>query len=313
MYITNNNNCWYTNIGEAFIDIGVKNIFKNISKDNKNIIFNTISPMSKFYIGNMYAGKEILKNVMDPADWIKTDLFILPGMFGSIEFVKKSFSINMARKLKENGSEIAFLGFGACEYTEQERKIVLEAMQQLKPLFVITRDDKTYQMYKDYVNCIKGLDCAFWVNDNFNPAGMSLIKEYIVSTFNRSDEPENVANVTKNLIHPWHMPYYLNKSKTRFLAKENLMVSDNPYDYITLYANAKTVYTDLVHATIISLLYNTPVKYYKIDNRRDAFESVKYLKYDKDGFMSIDNCKLNEEKKEIEKIINVIIKNKWRK
>ena len=53
MYITNNNNCWYTNIGEAFIDIGVKNIFKNISKDNKNIIFNTISPMSKFYIGNM--------------------------------------------------------------------------------------------------------------------------------------------------------------------------------------------------------------------------------------------------------------------
>ena len=109
MYITNNNNCWYTNIGEAFIDIGVKNIFKNISKDNKNIIFNTISPMSKFYIGNMYAGKEILKNVMDPADWIKTDLFILPGMFGSIEFVKKSFSINMARKLKENGSEIAFL------------------------------------------------------------------------------------------------------------------------------------------------------------------------------------------------------------
>lgn len=32
MYICSNNNCWFTNIGEAFIDLGVKAIVHNLAK-----------------------------------------------------------------------------------------------------------------------------------------------------------------------------------------------------------------------------------------------------------------------------------------
>lgn len=311
MYITNNNNCWYTNVGEAFIDIGVKNIFNKIAKQNNNLHYNTISPMSKYYIGNLLGNNYKLENIYDPTDWICPDLFILPGMFGSVEFVNNSYSIEMARKVKKNGGEIAFLGFGACKYNDIERKTVIKAMQELKPLFVITRDNKTYEMYKDFVNCTKGLDCAYWVNEDFMPNRIKLNKEYVVSTFNRSDEPNEVSKIL-GTIHPWHMQYSLNNSKSRFLSKKNLMISDNPYDYITLYANANRVYTDLVHATIISLLYSVPVKYYQIDNRRGAFESLNYLAYNKDGFMSLDIDKLQNEKRQLEQKISLIIKQRWK-
>ena len=81
------------------------------------------------------------------------------------------------------------------------------------------------------------------------------------------------------------------------------MISDSPFDYITWYANAEKVYTDLVHATIISLLYGTPVKYYQIDSRKDAFESLSYITTDDQGFMRLDIEKLEEEKKAIEQYI----------
>ena len=55
-----------------------------------------------------------------------------------------------------------------------------------------------------------------------------------------------------------------------------------------------------MHATVASLAYGTPVKYYQIDERRDVFESLEYLKYDNEGFMSVDMDELNKEKIKIE-------------
>lgn len=101
-------------------------------------------------------------------------------------------------------------------------------------------------------------------------------------------------------VHPWHFQYTLDESKTRYLSKNNLFVSDSPYEYLTLYANADKVYTDMVHATITSLVYGTPVKYYRIDNRRNAFESLSYIHKDEDGFLYVDKKLLDMEKRQIE-------------
>ena len=35
MYICINNNCWFTNIGEAFIDIGLKKLMTNVTNNEK--------------------------------------------------------------------------------------------------------------------------------------------------------------------------------------------------------------------------------------------------------------------------------------
>ena len=188
---------------------------------------------------------------------------------------------------------------------EEERDKVLTGLDILKPLFVVTRDQATYDLYKDYFECKKGLDCAFWLNQDFQPNGIKHI-DYDISTFNRSDEPDDIA-LKDIIIRPWHMPYNLNPTKTRYLSKSNLFVSDSPYEYLTLYANASHVYTDLVHATIPCLLYNTPVKYWYVDKRSNAFESIKYLWKDENGFMFLDHKELYLEKIEIEKYIKKFI------
>lgn len=310
MYIINNFNCWFTNVGEAFIDLGLKNIVDNIAKKNPEIKFGALSSMSNFYIGNVTdMNSPARNNIFNLREYYRPDVFVMTGMCLTEEMSTKEnpyATRQNALGIKQLGGEIALIGVGGYKYDKNEREHVLRVLDKIKPIVMITRDSKTYNMYKDYFDCKKGLDCAFWVKDSFDPTGMNT-NEYIVSSFNRTDEPEDIACMD-NLIHPWHMQYSLSSKKTRYLSKKNLMVSDSPYEYLTLYANAKKVYTDLVHATIPSLVYGTPVKYYQVDNRRDAFESLTYINYDSDGFMTLDQNKLHNQKKEIENYIELVLK-----
>lgn len=310
MYIINNFNCWFTNVGEAFIDLGLKNIVDNIAKKNPEIKFGALSSMSNFYIGNVTdMNSPARNNIFNLREYYRPDVFVMTGMCLTEEMSTKEnpyATRQNALGIKQLGGEIALIGVGGYKYDKNEREHVLRVLDKIKPIVMVTRDSKTYNMYKDYFDCKKGLDCAFWVKDSFDPTGMNT-NEYIVSSFNRTDEPEDIACMD-NLIHPWHMQYSLSSKKTRYLSKKNLMVSDSPYEYLTLYANAKKVYTDLVHATIPSLVYGTPVKYYQVDNRRDAFESLTYINYDSDGFMTLDQNKLHNQKKEIENYIELVLK-----
>lgn len=325
MYIANANNCWFTNVGEGFIDIGVQNFFLNLKKRKPEIQYGVLSSMTQFYLGSLYVKKEenfsdlqkrrisSAKNGVELEDYFCPDLYILPGMFASSSFARNqndwiARQRIVAEKIKENGGEIAFLGLGAETYTEEERYDFLELLNVLQPLFIVTRDKKTFDLFHDDVDCIQGLDCAFWVKDAFNPQGIKHAP-YTISTFNRSDEPEQLA-AHAEFIRPWHMQYDLTVEKTRYLKKMNLMVSDSPYDYIMWYANADRVYTDLVHATIICLEYGTPVKYFPIDHRRDAFESIPFVGKDDDGFLRIDQDALKKKKKTIENyVLNKMIDN----
>ena len=89
--------------------------------------------------------------------------------------------------------------------------------------------------------------------------------------------------------------------------KENYLISDNPFDYLTVYANANKVYTDLVHATIPALVYETPVKYWYVDRRSEAFNMIEELNIDNNGFMTVDYTKLQIQKRNIiAKIRNAI-------
>ena len=314
MYIANYNNCWFTNVGEGFIDIGVQYLFTKLQKRCPEIRFGTLSSMSQYYLRNIRGYNSYSMVNLDEMqrkaeshgvllrDYFCPDLYLFPGMFASDRFSEETcVSRQFGEYINEHGGRVAFIGLGAEKYTDDERRNFLNSIKKLNPLFIITRDKKTYEMYYNYVECKKGLDCAFWVNDGFNPKGIKH-KSYVISTFNRSDEPLNIATHLE-YIHPWHMQYTLTIEKTRYLAKKNLMISDSPFDYITWYANAEKVSTDLVHATIISLLYGTPVKYYQIDSRKDAFESLSYITTDDQGFMRLDIEKLEEEKKAIEQYI----------
>lgn len=299
MYICSNNNSWFTNVGEAFIDLGVKAIVHNLEKKNEAINYACISPMSSTYLPQS-VGNRAFRN----DDFYEPDVLFLAGMYatsGVFTDDGTSITYEYAKKIKEKGKQIAFIGVGGKTYTAKEKEDVLRGMELLRPLFIVTRDKKTYDLYSDYFECKKGLDCAFWLDDEYNPMGLGH-KNYTVSTFNRSDEPVELIG-REYYVHPWHFQYTLDGSKTRYLSKNNLFVSDSPYEYLTLYANADKVYTDMVHATIPSLVYGTPVKYYKIDDRRNAFESINYIHKDDKGFLTIDKNLLAIEKNQIENYV----------
>lgn len=78
MYICSNNNSWFTNVGEAFIDLGVKAIVHNLAKKNAAIHYACVSPMSSTYLPKSVGGR-VFKN----SNFYEPDVLFLAGMYAT--------------------------------------------------------------------------------------------------------------------------------------------------------------------------------------------------------------------------------------
>lgn len=312
------NNCWMTNIGEAFIDIGACKLLNNLNS------FNVIgqSSMSEWYLRDfrkrVYTGSVISKirgkkaiqrinltNCFKLQDYYKPDYFVLAGMFAS-EQMANSETQDILNVLKKRGTEIIFLGLGGEHYNNKERDYFSHFLDSLSPKLVVTRDNATYESYKDVAECYDGIDCALWVSEVYNPQHF-LCDEYFCVTFNRREEPSILELGIKNtdkIVRPIHS-LYGTSPYSNSLKKEKVFLSDSPIDYLSLYANAKAVYTDMVHATLVSLMYETPVKYFYFDHRSEVIYSLPI--YEIDGFLKLEMNKLAIKKREIENIVRKYI------
>ena len=235
--------------------------------------------------------------------FLNADYLILPGMLATKEFLEAS-SKQMVDELKERGCKLIFIGLGGLEYNSEEIYAFSKYLERIKPELIITRDKITFENYKNVAECINVLDCAFWTVDVFDPRGFQN-GNYDIVAFNRTKEPIEFSQWRRPVIRPWHMQYSFRKENYC----ENVLISDTPYDYLTAYANANRIYTDLVHATIISLMYGRPVKYWYFDKRSSAFEAVDGIKKDKRGFLTINEKLLADQKErikqQIKKAINI--------
>ena len=264
-----------------------------------------LSAMTDYYVRNAPAKKWLsfrkgqTSTLMHMSDYLSADYVVIPGMVGTKEYLN-SPARRMVDTLVKKGCKAIFLGLGGIDYDKDEIEAISAYFKQIKPAFITTRDNDVYGYYKDIVPCIRGLDCAFWVIDAFDPKGF-VNKSYNVVTFNRMTEPVEFKDM-HNVIRPWHMQYAFRKE----MGDPSVMISDTPYDYLTLYANADKVYTDLVHATITSLMYGTPVKFYKNGTRWRAFEALDDLKSE-DGWLSVDKTSLESQKEKIIREIKAIV------
>lgn len=307
------NNCWFTNVGEAFIDIGGMELTRRMFP---NAQIACISAMSDYYINRVKVTwqewvrdvkrdfRNIKKQQESPMlsvglmdNLLDADYVILPGMMATCEFLNAKERL-MVDNLRSRGCKIIFLGMGGFDYEGEEVYEFSHYLEELKPELVVTRDIPTYKNYMDVANCISGIDCAFWVKDVFNPTGFHN-QLYDVVTFNRIGEPPIFTTWENPIIRPFHMQF----AYTQDQYKQNILISDTPYDYLTVYANANKVYTDLVHATIVSLMYGIPVKCWPTDKRSYAFKALDGLEIDGDGFMTIrEEALITQKSKILEKI-----------
>lgn len=307
------NNCWFTNVGEAFIDLGGMALLKKIFPHAQ---IACISAMSDYYTSNVKISwqekKHDIKNrilgrkpsaaisVTETSKmnkFLEADYVVLPGMVATLGFLEAK-SRFMIDDMVSRGCKVIFLGMGGFDYEGEELQEFSRYLEKIKPEIVITRDNKVYENYKDVVNCVKGIDCAFWSKDVFDPRGFAN-SLYDVVAFNRSEEPKEFSSWENPVVRPWHMQFSYNKEKF----KKNILISDTPCDYLTVYANANKVYTDLVHATIVSVMYGTPVKFSPVDKRKYALDALEDLKVDEKGFLSIAEASLEKQKEDVIKEI----------
>ena len=300
------NNCWFTNVGESFIDVGAMTLLKRIFP-NGNIV--SIGPMSNFYINNICGDNSFNKNT-NAIDWFDIfegtfDYIVFAGMYISESFFNNNQgSFVFLKKIAKAGAKVVFLGVGCHEYTENEIICLKNAIEELNNPLIVTRDNFTYEKLKDYTRCMRGLDCAFWCIDAYDPRVLRKAK-YDVVTYNRSNVPKELLDenlMGKRIVTAEHMPFFM---KERYI-KPNMVISDCIFDYLTVYANADCVYTDLVHATIVSLMYGKKVKFKPVDNRRDVIESINILKRNDDWiFINEEDLKILKNDIE-EKIIELL-------
>lgn len=288
-------NCWFTNIGESFIDIGAMEIVKEIFQNCK---IANISNMSSYYVTEPKRKFGMPTLNMDKwrfclADILKLyhfDCIILAGMFVSKQHLTGKVSMMLRAAALEN-KKIIFLGLGEePDISEETIEAFKKYLSDIKPALIMTRDQKTYLHLKDCARCIPGIDAAFWVKNVYDPRGFAKQK-YDIVAYNRTKEPKKFEKQWEfPIIRPYHFQLsYLGGAELR----ENTFISDIPYDYITLYANANNVYTDLVHATIISLQFGKKVEYTYTDSRANAFLDLKCISK-QDRKISLDEDQLEE-------------------
>lgn len=294
------NNCWFTNVGEAFIDIGAMQIIKNIWP-NERIV--NISNMSSYYINQTKNHKFDNTDLVSDYECIKmwdlvggdANLLILSGMFACDEFINSlDGDQDFISALIKRGVPIVFLGLGQNHYTTEETEHFKQFLDKIKPKLIVSRDRTVYSNFRDYFETINGIDCAYWCKDDYNPSYCLPNQKYDVVTYNRSKEPDKIP--TENIIvRANHMQYTFRKKHI----KDNILISDSPYDYMTLYACCEKVYTDLVHATIISLQYGKHVHFDRVDNRSLAVYALDGLKKDENNMLYIAEDDLEFQKNHV--------------
>ena len=127
-------------------------------------------------------------------------------------------------------------------------------------------------------------------------------EEYDVVTFNRMAEPSLFSPWPRPIIRAEHMFYYPNYKPS----VENYFISDYPFEYMSLYANAHEIHTDLVHGTVMGLMYNRPVKYYHDSKRSYCFDAAGAEVSD-DGFLRLSPEILQKKKNEMIRNVREIL------
>ena len=299
---------WWTNVGEGFINLGLRELLSRLLDNYRIATFSNVS--SKYY--TEYGSLEkIIKRKMHPDKVKKTettldcsliytpDIVLFTGMVVGEEMARK-LETGPVRKLLENGARLLLLGVGEAEYGDKNKLAhFLRAINSLPtiPLLISTRDHHTYNDLFGNVQCplIDGIDCAFWARDSFDPSGFA-VSPYDIVTYQYHPEPKHFADWDVPIVRPCHYQYTY--SEKNYQIQKNIFISDSIWDYISLYANSRCVYTDLVHASIISLQFGIPVKYEFTDYRSKAFENVRSFETDNEGFMKVDLKDLMKQKDE---------------
>lgn len=282
---------WPTNIGNAFIDLGAIATLK-MAAPNSRIFF--ASEMPRWFLGHpapkqpfvksvnlgswqvtlsskamLSYSPELMDQALDVASVTKCDLIVFSGMAMCEEFIRVNGPSIL--RLARQQCPVLLLGTGASIYSSEERTVYGEFLRQINHVSFISRDDRSYDMFAEYVSfAYKGIDCAFFLPDAYSPPAL-ILPPYVVMTFDSMREPDLELR-DRLLVRAHHTCW--GPVKREFIHTGMTLVSDIPHDYLAIYANADEVHSDRVHACIAALAYGKRAQLYHPTARGSLFDVV---------------------------------------
>jgi hypothetical protein len=307
--------CWPTNIGNAFVHIGIINSMKEALGSSAEI--HHFGAMSSY----LFWTNNSLNNNLNIGEIATFDYVVVGGMTqceGYFESIEPTLNA-----LVKNGTKIIIAGGGAGHYSPQEVIAVREWMKKIPIAAFISRDEYSFENYADLAtSSFNGLDSAFFVSDGFCPlplniSGFNIInfdffqepglvnagkqlnvpnnnsKEVNVSKpsskteilqkfFSNSDKQHKLPELDipyldmegRKVIRTHHAPWPTFSIPNQF-EKNDTLISDLPSDYLTLYSQAETVYSDRIHACVVTLALGNKAMLFGRDNPRiKMFERI---------------------------------------
>lgn len=321
---------WDTNIGNEIIDKGAKTCLNKASPDSEIIEVSGLSNYTvmrsgmKFFTRYIGENNRLLKpltrfaynrieNAQEKSSFVNigelldADLAVLSGCILDIHL---DWYAKTLKKMRDKGIPIILLGAGGMNYKTETQERVKKLITKINPKALITRDSMAYECYADlFENSYDGIDCGFFINDWYTPSKSS--EKFIVLAFDKMKEPKIGTNF--KVIRTHHEPIepifsgYMtaigilsitrHRLKTfNLLKRPGFFVSDRVEDYLFLYSNAEEVHTDRVHATVSSLAYGTPVKFYSETTRSGLLNKVSKTEKLKENTVTINKSELKKKK-----------------
>lgn len=292
--------CWPTNIGNAFVQIGINNALDKILGDDQGDIYRYGS-ISDF----LFWQRNLSCNNLNIAEMADFDYVFIGGMtqchdyFASVE--------KLLSKFIEKGTKIIIAGGGAGLYSDEEVDAVRKWMKSIPIYGFISRDHYSYEAFADLAeHSFDGIDSAFFLPDGFKPIPFK-IPEFNIVNFDIIDEPSvsnyldlsgklieknngvlgsiisslkakgtstNGSNVPmvldmngKLLIRTHHAPWPGIASEKHF-EHQGTLISDLPSDYLNLYSQTNITYSDRIHACIATLAFGNEAMLFGKENPR---------------------------------------------
>ena len=323
---------WWNNIGNAFIDLGTNYVLNFIGKNKKWTIYQVSSSLLNLVlVQNMFSrklskkiplrvrrkipvrlrrakifragtGRETLplaKDHLTILKYIDAKYYVFSGM------LLDRYILNIIREeiiTASKRGKIVLLGVGGEDYESDER-FVREFLRKIKPYVMVTRDKIAYDLFGKIAEyAYNGIDMAFYVSKLYNPPKIN--EKYITFCFDKLPEPSINTQLKIIRLHHSLRPDLDRTVLKKYSSEENIFISDNPFDYLTLYSNAIETHSDRVHACVASLAYGVPCRIYYKSARSKLFYQ---LGLNPDDKMEIEKRALEEKLSTQLKFLNQVL------
>lgn len=310
--------CWADNIGNAFIDYGINYSVKKVIK-HKEYILHNISNMQPYNDHNFnkrfpysILSGGVKNKVFDLRQATKPDLIILGGSLFDIFWCKVHESF-LEWLIKKQYPVFVLGGGGGNKYTKEELNYIKYYWNRINFVAYASRDEKALSNFGGLANeRFNGIDNALFLNDAFTPAKLNTNKFVINSfdlTFDRNVTLENlpVIKLAHRLLNVDSFKFFLKKQFRMFKqVKIYDYISDYPDDYLHLYSNAESTYSDRVHACVATLIFGGQAMYFDKSDRSYLFDRIK-LSDIRNNLVRIDKEFIEREKEKQLEFIEYVL------